>query len=154
MRIDPADGTVAVVGCTIGPTAELTDLLAAGAEHERYGNGWQWARFVELEAGGDGPRWFVSVSYSPEDAVEMVLLEHSDGPPGDWSTWSEEAVLAQRDWHDRWLVEALGDPWTAAPVEHYDGASKGQVRTLPWGRVWSDYDTRSGGSSIGIRYSG
>ena len=131
----------------IGPDAAKADLIAVGGKPEHYTNGYGWVRVRE-------PDWFIAVSYDPDDRVNMVQLAHHDGPVGDWSDWSEDEELARRAWHDEWLAETLGDAWTNAPSEHYDLASKGQVRDFPWGRIWSDYDTRSGGSSITIRYQG
>lgn len=153
MHLDASDGTVTAAGCSIGPGTAKRVLIAAGGTPEHYTNGFGWVRLVELDTDDDGPRWFVAVSYDPDDQVNMVQLAHGDGSPGDWSAWSEEEELARRAWHDAWLADTLGETLATAPTEHYDHASKGRVHHFLWGRVWSDYDTRSGGSSITIRYT-
>lgn len=154
VELDATDGTVSACGCAIGPGTAKATLIAAGGTPEHYTNGYGWVRLVEPEGDATGPRWFIAVSYDPDERVNMVQLAHSDGPPGDWSDWSEDDELARRDRHDAWLGETLGEAWANAPAQAYDLASRGQVRDFPWGRVWSDYDTRSGGASITIRYAG
>jgi hypothetical protein len=64
-----------------------------------------------------------------------------------WDDWSEEKELAHRDAHDALLVELLGP----GVREARPGGSE-LTYTLPWGDVWSTYDARSGGSTIGTRF--
>jgi hypothetical protein len=159
MRLDPGDGTITVGETAIGPATALQTVLDAGGDHQRYDNGWQWVYVTDVEPAADGgdaaaaPRWVVGVSYDPDGRVSMVVLAHADGPtPADWSGWSEDGEMARRAFHDRWLADQLGPAWTDAPAQRYDGASTGQVRRLPWGDVASDYDSRSAGSTITLRY--
>jgi hypothetical protein len=143
MRLDPTTGAIEVrPDLVITLATKPEDMQRAGAEHEGYSNGWSWERLKE------GP-WWVSVSFSPEHELYLVSLELDDGLPGGWEHWSEERALRQRDSHDEWLDEQLGPGWA---TESYDGASKGRSGLTSWGLVGSDYDTRSGGSSITIRY--
>jgi hypothetical protein len=143
MRLDAATGAVVVDDrITITAATMPAELDAAGYEHSAYSNLWSWERTKVDD-------WWVEVSFSPDPRLYMVVLTHDDGLPGGWDNWSEERVLAERDWHDEWLTTQLGPDWVA---ERYDGASKGSLGRFPWGIVGSDYDTRSGGSSIHIRY--
>lgn len=54
-----------------------------------------------------------------------------------WTDWSEENEMQIKAEHDRLLAAMLG----AAP------------HRFPWGEVVSDYDPRSGASTISIRYT-
>jgi hypothetical protein len=80
------------------------------------------------------------------EGYRLAILDPRYGTS--WDDWSEEKQLAQRDAHDQWLVEMLGPGVrTRAP------GGMELSYTFPWGDVWSTYDPRSGGSSIGVRYA-
>jgi len=55
-----------------------------------------------------------------------------------WSDWSEERELALKRLHDSLLESAFGADW--------------QQQRFTWGSVYSVFDPKSGGSSIGVRY--
>jgi hypothetical protein len=143
MRLDRDTGALEVrPDLVITKATKPEDLRRVGAEHEGYSNGWTWERMKE-------GRWWVSVSFSPAEELFLVLLELDDGLPGGWENWTEERVLRLRDTHDEWLDSQLGPGWA---TDTYDGASKGSSVRTSWGVVGSEYDTRSGGSSITIKY--
>ena len=81
---------------------------------------------------------FFVVFYFYGQQLEFVDLAHAATEFGtSWDDWSEEGELRRKQWHDDWLREQTGH------AAHVYG----------WGEVSSDYDPRSGGSSITIRYS-
>ena len=80
----------------------------------------------------------VSVTvYFYDELLESVNISSVDNESASWSDWSEQKELEKKEVHDRWLKNLLGKA-----SSHYN-----------WGEVWSGYDSKSGFSSIEIRYS-
>ena len=148
MRLDPQTGALIVrPGLTITADTTAAELSRHGATHEGYSNGWTWEK---LEEPASGPRWSVAVSFDPDGHLSIILLSTMTADePRSWDFWTEEGELARREDHTRWLEEQLGDTWRQAPVERWHG---NEQRELSWGIVSSGYDSRSGGSSIAVRY--
>jgi len=126
-------------------TAFRASPLAAPARWDDMHTGWMDA---ELPSEADGDRKIgVRLIFEGErlDGYRLWIVDPRYGTS--WDDWSEEKELAHRDAHDAWLVEKLGPGERArAPGGMELGYS------LPWGDVWSTYDPRSGGSSIGVRF--
>ena len=81
---------------------------------------------------------FYVVLYFYGQELEFIDMAHPAAQFGtSWDDWSEEKELKRKEVHDRWLIEQTG---YASHV-------------YEWGEIGSDYDPRSGGSSIIIRYS-
>jgi hypothetical protein len=81
---------------------------------------------------------FFVVLYFYGQQLESINLAHSAEEFGaSWDDWSEGDELRRKQWHDDWLLGQTGH------TSH----------VYEWGEVGSDYDPRSGGSSIVIRYS-
>lgn len=79
---------------------------------------------------------FIVVLYFHGESLTMVNLCHDDPKYGtSWEDWTLEKEMSRKGTHDQWLSAILGDR-----------------RSFPWGRVGSEYDQRSGGSSIVISY--
>jgi hypothetical protein len=68
------------------------------------------------------------------ERLEMVQLV-GDEPPFSWESQSDETEQIRKKGHDAWLAASLG-----------------AQRRFPWGEVWSEYDPRSGFSSVIVRY--
>jgi hypothetical protein len=84
-----------------------------------------------------GRPFFVTLYFYGQE-LESIDLAHPTTKFGtSWADWSKESELRRKRWHDDWLREQTG---YASHV-------------YQWGEVGSDYDPRSGGSSITIRYS-
>lgn len=76
--------------------------------------------------------------YFRDQRLDAVSIVASDGRFGvSWDDWSEEKELARKRFHDEWLA----DHRVATNVD------------FPWGQVSSNYDAKSGFSSIHLRYS-
>lgn len=82
-------------------------------------------------------RSFFVVLYFYGQQLESIDLAHGAPEFGTSGDWSEEGELKRKQWHDDWLRGQTG---------HASHVYK-------WGEVGSNYDPRSGGSSIIIRYS-
>jgi len=81
---------------------------------------------------------FFVVLYFYGQQLESINLAHSAEEFGtSWDDWSEEGELRRKQRHDDWLRGQTGH------ASH----------VYEWGEVGSDYDPRSGSSSITIRYS-
>ena len=81
---------------------------------------------------------FIVIIYFYNELLESVSLTSVDDKSGEsWADWSEKKELEKKEIHDRWLNHMLG---------------KSSFR-YKWGEVWSGYDSKSGFSSIEIRYS-
>jgi hypothetical protein len=80
---------------------------------------------------------FIVSLYFRGEELAMISLADADKAfvAGDWSRWSEEKELSRKQNHDRWLNSQIGER-----------------REFPWGRVFSAYAPKSGGSAIGICY--
>lgn len=68
------------------------------------------------------------------EAVSLVYSAEEFG--SSWSDWSEDKELKRKRIHDAWLVSATGSA----------------SRSYEWGEIRSDFDAKSGGSKIVIRY--
>lgn len=80
----------------------------------------------------------VSIWFFGEKLETVELVHHTAVQFGSsWADWSEENELKRKAIHDAWLEKELGEP----PYK------------FAWGTVASDYDARSGNSSIVVRYS-
>jgi hypothetical protein len=81
---------------------------------------------------------FLVVLYFYGQQLESIDLGYSGAELGSsWEDWSEEREMKRKERHDDWLRMQTEDV----------------SRVYDWGEVLSDYDERSGGSSITIRYS-
>ena len=76
--------------------------------------------------------------YFHDELLESVSMNSVNDELGtSWSDWSEEKELKKKEIHDAWLKNLLG----RASSDY------------KWGEVWSGYDSKTGSSSIEIRYS-
>ena len=69
---------------------------------------------------------------------QLTMLSLMDPDPRFGTSWADHSLekeMARKASHDAWLARSLG-----------------RRRVFAWGGVSSDYDDRSGGSSIVIRY--
>lgn len=83
-----------------------------------------------------GLRFILSLGFFNE-RLETLSLAHDTPELGtSWDDWTREKEERRKQIHDRWLETQLGT----------------SQRRFAWGEIWSEYDDRSGGSSICIRY--
>jgi hypothetical protein len=79
----------------------------------------------------------ISLIFSPNGLIDMVSLTLKfDDSDLQWRTWSKEKEFQRDAMHKKILEEQLGKP----PYGY------------PWGIIGAEYDARTGGSSIGVRY--
>lgn len=85
----------------------------------------------------DGEYFIVVIYFNKNDLLEFVdlALMHNGNVPS-WDNWSETEERKRKDEHDKWLEKSIGRP----PYKY------------SWGEISSDYDPRSGSSTITIRY--
>jgi hypothetical protein len=109
------------------PLAEGAATIVANEPHH------SWKLAGEYASGLS----FLVALYFTGEELAMVSLADADPKFGgkDWSEWSEQKELSRKASHDAWLK-------TYAVSR----------RTFPWGEIFSEYDSRSGGSTIGICY--
>ena len=84
-----------------------------------------------------GEVFFVVLYFYGQQLESIDLANASQEFGTSWNDWSEEKEMKRKEAHDRWLISQTG-----ADARDYD-----------WGSIYSDYDPRSSGSSIVIRYS-
>jgi hypothetical protein len=80
-------------------------------------------------------RFHTLLYFHGEQLTMLSLAIKLPGESPSWSQWSETEELDRKRAHDRWLNAHIGG-----------------ARTFPWGSVSSDFDPRSGGSSIVLSY--
>jgi hypothetical protein len=79
----------------------------------------------------------VSLVFYGEQLETIGLFHDAKALGSSWADWSEQQELKRKQIHDQWLVALTGH------ASH----------VYTWGEIWSDFDPKSGGSSIVIRYS-
>lgn len=76
--------------------------------------------------------------FDQNDRLDMVNIYLNDpNSEVSWKTWSKEKEMKHKIIHDEWLKSELGEP----------------PYCFKWGNVSSSYNSRSGSSSITIKYS-
>jgi hypothetical protein len=139
--LDPASGELVLpsAGVRLGPTWTRTRFLASelGARAMPLVTNEPWASYrLALTPGEVGPfPASVALFFHGESLRWISIMDLSPAFGTSWSDLSEEKELLRKSAHDHWLA-ASGAP----PGQH------------PWARVWSEYEPRSGYSSIAIRY--
>jgi hypothetical protein len=79
----------------------------------------------------------VSLGFYGEQLETIELFHDAKAFGSSWADWSEEKEQQRKQIHDQWLLALTGY------ASHF----------YAWGEIWSDFDPKSGGSSIVIRYS-
>lgn len=80
----------------------------------------------------------VELIFAPHGSIWSITLSLAqDGKVPTWENWSEQAQLAKKRDHDHWLEVVLGNK---PPCDY------------TWGKIFSEYDPRSGSSTITIMY--
>ena len=147
--IDRETGSLVLRAGRVDPSVTRSEfrasLMAAGAQWDDMHTGWMHAQ-LPVEVDGDR-KVGVRLLFDGErfDGYRLWLVDARYGTS--WDDWSEEKQLAQRDAHDAWLVEMLGPG-----LRRQTPGGMELSYSLPWGDVWSAYDPRSAGSSIGVRF--
>jgi hypothetical protein len=80
--------------------------------------------------------WSLSFHGSHLRSVSIACADPEFG--SSWSDWSEERERARKQCHDSLLASVLGADWSR--------------QRFTWGSVYSVFDQKSGGSSIGVTY--
>jgi hypothetical protein len=84
-----------------------------------------------------GEMWAIFLYFNRQQLLEMISLSLvGNETESDWEDWSEEKELEKKAKHDSWLMQRVGNP----PYKYR------------WGDIASEYDSRSGSSTITIRY--
>lgn len=139
--LDPATGELILAssGVRLGPALTRTRFLESplGRQAATSLINEPWARYaLELAPGDIGPfPATVQVQFNGETLAWITVLDGSPEFGESWDDWSRENEMARRAAHDRWLTSC------GAPPGRY-----------PWALVWSDFDDKSGFSSVVIRY--
>jgi hypothetical protein len=105
-----------------------------------------WTASYDLgERSLSGVSLALQVSFAGERLAGYTLVDVAPRFGSSWDDWTEQKQLARRDSHDGWLISQLGPPSSRALGDelHYE---------LSWGTVWSTFDRRGGGSSIGVSF--
>jgi hypothetical protein len=140
MQMDQATGEIRLPGGVLGPTltrdAFHASPLADGAEI--FVQNEPWCSFKLAQVPVLTTQYIVVVFFHGQ-RLTMVHLTDADPEFGaSWDDWSEEKELRKKARHAAWLREVFDLP----------------VGTYAWGDVASEYDVRSGGSSIIVTYRG
>jgi hypothetical protein len=140
--IDPKDGSITIdtphmtitraMTCEQflqSPAATIATPLNKNAPWSRYG-------FQPIVIGGE--RFYAEACFHTGRlySVDLSVMRAEFG--ASWSDWSEDRELARKQLHDSLLASALGADWSR--------------QRFTWGGVYSVFDPKSGGSSIGVTY--
>lgn len=132
--IDPHTGALTMPDGIVSRDTTKASVLASPMFREgHYTNeraGWYMA-FLERQR-MDGLLFDVGLMFHGEH-LHKVTLTHSD--PG-YEPWSRESEETRRQRHDEWLLATLGST----------------RRDWPWGKLYSENDEKTGGSSILLVY--
>jgi hypothetical protein len=77
----------------------------------------------------------VEITFEHQRLMMTILCDEDPRFGMSWADHSLEKELARKASHDAWLMRTLGPQ-----------------REFAWGKVWSGYEDRSGGSMIVVRY--
>ena len=140
MMIDKKDGSVIPPGTKwcISPSLSRSDFLASpmaeGAsiciKNE------PWCSWDLCQAVVPDGRWYLRLFFYGEKLTTVELSFADANEERSWSDWSKEKELARKRRHDQVLSQTL----------------ETQPYLFSWGRVNSNFDERSGSSSIVISY--
>ncbi|HEV2293593.1 MAG TPA: hypothetical protein VGR35_07045 [Tepidisphaeraceae bacterium] len=78
-----------------------------------------------------GVAFFVEITFEEQRLMMLMMADENPRFGTSWADHSLEKEMARKASHDAWLTRTLGPQ-----------------REFPWGKVWSGYEDRSGGSSI------
>ncbi len=138
--IDAKTGEILFSGLLICPTTTREGFLAApfAADAEPVVENPPW-RSYRIEAVDESGQRFAFIAFFADERLTRVSMSCCDPGFGrSWAEWSEEKELERKAWHDAWLKRTSG---IAAPADYL------------WGQVSSNYDRRSGGSSVLVAYT-
>ncbi len=79
----------------------------------------------------------VSLWFFGEQLEFIELIHHSKELDSSWADWSKDKEIRRKQIHDDWLLALTGNA----------------THSYEWGGIWSEFDAKTGGSSIIIRYS-
>ncbi len=138
--IDKNSGEI-IVGnkTTIGPNSSMEEILSLNLGQSRnqgdHKNGWTWLteRNVLLEN-----KYFIMNFLFFDNKLKeiyFVVSEMKFNLESDWDSWSELQELLNLEKYKVWLANEVGNQ------EDFD-----------WGKIWADYDSKGGSSSISMRY--
>jgi hypothetical protein len=142
MFIDKVTGTVTVGNFSIPSTLTRSGLKSSSdfSVWESYvGNAITHFSYRRKVIENDDQRILLVAFFHIErlTQVELFYLLRNEPESSGWENWSEAQEMERKALHDAQLKATLGNP-------PYDFA---------WGKVLSIYDSRSGASSVIIRYS-
>jgi hypothetical protein len=141
--IDMATGKISIrnVDVVLGPLLTRAKFLASSfgkCSQISVENGPYCSFNVSIPAGDLMRLPAVMTLFFFDQQLESVSITASDDRFGaSWHQWSEEKELERKRFHDQWLTDTIG---TAN-------------RESPWGEISSNYDAKSGFSSIHVQYS-
>lgn len=141
--IDPTSGQIQFPsdGIRIDPSLSREHFLAspfAAQCRELIGNE-PYCSFALPTTQFDG-RSFVWSLWFRGSVLQKVSIACSAPEFGSssWSDWTEDREIARKQLHDSLLASSLGADWSR--------------QRFTWGSVYSVFDPKSGGSSIGVTY--
>ena len=141
--IDAATGEIAIqnLDMGIGPSLTRATFLASplgrnsqiSVENEPY-----CSFNATIPAGDLMPLPVILTLYFYHQQLESVsITASSDRYGASWNDWSEAKELERKRFHDQWLANTVG-------------TTNGQ---FSWGQLSSNYDAKSGFSSVHLQYS-
>jgi hypothetical protein len=123
----------------ISPTTTLSEIKAfklSDIEEEcNLGNGWIHYTFKNVEAFAKFFHFTFYFFGENLKSIEFIINESPFDLNTGWDSWSEQREKENALLYNNWLNKEIGT-----------------VRNFTWGNVLADYDPKSGGSSIFIRY--
>jgi hypothetical protein len=138
--IDQTTGTVTIPGRSESISPDLTrsgflSSALAGAASVCVKNE-PWCSWDLPVAVADGKKWYVRLQFHADLLTRVEVTVADPNERQSWSDWSREKELDRKAQHDALLSHDLGTPPYA----------------FAWGKIFSVFDERSGGSSIIVDY--
>lgn len=141
--INPNNGNITIDSPSLIITRDLTrdqflqSALAGISEPLNQNAPWSRYAFKPVTIRGETFAADICFNAGRLYSVDLAVMRPEFG--SSWSDWTEEREMARKRFHDSLLEPILGTDW--------------RQHRFAWGKVYSEFDPRSGGSSIGVIYA-
>jgi hypothetical protein len=98
-----------------------------------FNNGWKWLDIINLKI--NNLYFYISLGYFENRLNQILMTFKESADKSTWNDWNKEYELKNVEKFEKWLNKEIG-----------------RKRNFDWGIIDSSYDSKSGFSSIYIKY--
>lgn len=141
--IDPKDGSIRIDSPAMTITRDLTPELflqsAVASIATTLNQNTPWSRYAFKPVTIHGESFAANACFKAGRlySVHLAVMRPEFGTL--WSDSSEEREMARKGFHDALLASVLGSGW--------------RLQRFAWGKLYSEFDPKGGGSDIGVTYA-